>query len=119
MNRSFWFCTGKSCTVCSRPFHRCGKTAITLPTLGAPSRPVTRQPGGSIYTATLHRASEMKLQTSANGARRGVLEGYLFALFGYLVDAVGDISHVEFQSKPPRLEIGRASCRERVEISGV
>src|SRR5438445_13860839 len=72
MNRSFWFCTGKSCTVCSRPFHRCGKTAITLPTLGAPSWPVIRQIGGSIYTATLHRASEMKLQTSANGARRGV-----------------------------------------------
>src|SRR5207302_895763 len=93
-----WPCNG-----CSRPFHRCGKTAITLPTLGAPSWPVIRQIGGSIYTATLHRASEMKLQTSANGARRGVLEGYLFALFGDLVDAVGDVGHIEFQVEPPRL----------------
>src|SRR5207244_6415677 len=103
MNRSFWFCTGKSCTVCSRPFHRCGKTAITLPTLGAPSWPVIRQIGGSIYTPTLHRASAMKLQTSANGARRGVLEGDLFAIFGDLVGSVGDGGLLEFYVESSRL----------------
>src|SRR2546425_8563363 len=94
MNRSFWFCTGKSCTVCSRPFHRCGKTAITLPTLGAPSWPVIRQIGGSVYTAPLHPASEMKIQTSAHRARGGVLEGDLFSLFGVLVGAVCDVGYV-------------------------
>src|SRR2546425_5611915 len=102
MNRSFWFCTGKSCTVCSRPFHRCGKTAITLPTLGAPSWPVIRQIGGSIFTPTLPRALEMKIQTSAHGARRGVLEGDLFSLFFDLVDAVGDGGYIQFQGEPPR-----------------
>ena len=71
----------------------------------APSRPVIRQTGGSIYTAHLYRASEMKLQTPANSARRGVLDGDFFALFGNLINAVGDIGHVEFQIKPPRLGV--------------
>src|SRR5438445_4904343 len=70
--------------------------------LWAPSRPVIRQTGGSIYTAHLYRTSEMKLQTPANSARRGVLDGDFFALFGNLINAVGDIGHVEFQIKPPR-----------------
>src|SRR5437870_1677672 len=93
----------EECTVCCRPFRRCRKNSDYTAYSGPSSRPVTRQPGGSIYTATLHRASEMKLQTSANGARRGVLEGYLFALFGDLVGAVGDVGHIEFQVEPPRL----------------
>src|SRR2546427_1578692 len=92
-----------SCSVCSRLFVRCRKNINYPPYSGPPPRQVTRQPGGSIYTATLHRASEMKLQTSANGARRGVLDRDFFALFGDLVDAVGDVGHVELQIDPPRL----------------
>src|SRR5947208_16655258 len=103
MNRPFGFVPENLAQSAPDRFIGVAKTAITLPTLGAPSWPVIRQIGGSIYTATLHRASEMKLQTSANGARRGVLEGYLFALFGDLVDAVGDVGHIEFQVEPPRL----------------
>src|SRR5438094_3112689 len=105
MNRSFGFVPENLAQSAADRFVGVAKKSDYTAYSGPPSRPVTRQPGGSIYTATLHRASEMKLQTSANGARRGVLEGYLFALFGYLVGAVGDISQVEFQSKPPRLGV--------------
>jgi hypothetical protein len=47
----------------------------------------------------------MKLQTPAKSARRGVLDGNFFALFGDLVDAVGGIGHAKFQIEPPRLGV--------------
>src|SRR4051812_18738596 len=60
--------------------------------------------------------SEMKFQRSSHCSRWGVLEGNLFALFGDLVDAVGDVCDVEFEVEAARF--GVPDGQPRREIAG-
>ena len=45
----------------------------------------------------------MELQTSSNGARRGVLDGNFFTLLRNLVNTVRNIGHIKFEVEFPRL----------------